>query len=123
MRDDQRRNQDERDPGFEDALDDLFGDMPDAAESTAEPVAPTPHTTLEPAQSYPVSTVANVPADDPEPLPSTTASPAGRRAGRSLRRIGCITLSAVFGAILLCVLTLMVIGFIVGDQTTPTPTF
>ena len=123
MHDDQRRNQDERDAGFEDALNDLFGDTPDAAEPAAEPAAPTPRTTLEPAQSHPVPTVANVPAGDPASLPSPAASPTSRRARRNLRRIGCIALSAVFGLALLCVLTLMVIGFIVGDQATPTPTF
>lgn len=122
MRNDQRRNQDERDEGFEDALDDLFGDTPDEAAPAAEPIASTPRTELEPAQIQPQPPPAvNLPTSDPAP-PAQPAPPAGdRRTGRSVRRIGCIAISAIVGGIILCVVILAIIGFIVGDQSTPTP--
>jgi hypothetical protein len=102
MRDDQRRNQDGRDEGFEDSLDDLFGDTPDEKPAAAEPVESTPRAELEPAQVHP-------------------APPGDRPTGRSLRRIGCIAIGAVVGGIMLCLVILAIIGFIVGDQSTPTP--
>lgn len=72
-------------------------------------------------QPEPLAAPPGRPTSEPvAPEPATPVS-SPRSGGRSLRRIGCIAISAVFGAILLCVVILAVIGFIVGDPATPTP--
>jgi hypothetical protein len=124
MRDEQRRNQDEPEAGFEEALADLFGeDAPGEAvlpvEPPSEPAVVRPPAKL--AQPEPLVMPPSRPVTTPVPPPPAEPVGSPRPGGRSLRRIGCIAMSAVVGAIVLCAVILMVIGFIVGDPATPTP--
>lgn len=127
MRDDQRPKPDEPDERFEDALADLFGDdvpAPDA--TTTEPDDTAPHSESQPAASVPpepsvaTSSTSLEPPVPPVRQPVAGDRPAARRSWRFFVGLGCV---ACVGLLVLCVVTLAVIGFIVGDSPTATPAF
>jgi hypothetical protein len=124
MRDEQRRDQDEPEARFEEALADLFGgDAPDEADAPAEPrsepVVIEPYAEL--VQPEPLATPLSRPVTVPVPPPAAERVSGPLSGRRSLRRVGCILVGAMVGAVVLCAVILMIIGFIVGDTATPTP--
>lgn len=99
----------ERHERFEAALDDLFG--PAEAPSNPDPIeaAPAPAVPPEAVTASPISTIDHAPSY-PNPAPPYRK----RRSIASTIGIGC---AVVVGIVFFCIIALLVIGLIAGDDT------